>query len=435
MPPEQTQYNILFKFMSDDKELDGTDQKLEDIIDKKKELGVVEKTETSKKDRLKEKSDKKGVKSSKKSLKEVNMAAKTLSITLPLMFGFQQASQSIKSLIDPAMELAGVNSTYQQFLAIKYLPTALEQLDLVLKQGDAWDQQSEDERKTEGNLLLLTKQMMDFVTYAAEMATTFGAIGEILPNIDLTPFGVGIEITGREMGTAAGLAIALSTGLQVMGSESGRTAENVVGFGGAVAMWGSGKMADFLTQVGIANGTDSKGLPKLQTELDKSKSSTETFSSKVGDLFTDLGTIAGDWIAKVISDLTGWDVTTVKKDMELLKAGVKIPFYLLFPGMAVWDALKWVGSKVGSWFGSALGMGDGIVQNGRIITTDPDDFIIATTDPSGLGMGGGQSINSSPTFNISANISSSYDVRQLATELNKYWTSDMERISKQRGMI
>jgi len=60
-----------------------------------------------------------------------------------------------------------------------------------------------------------------------------------------------------------------------------------------------------------------------------------------------------------------------------------------------------------------------------------------TITPKGESMSSGEitTINNSPTFNITANVSNEYDVRKLATELNKYWTSDMERISKARGMI
>jgi hypothetical protein len=47
----------------------------------------------------------------------------------------------------------------------------------------------------------------------------------------------------------------------------------------------------------------------------------------------------------------------------------------------------------------------------------------------------GQNINSSPIINISANVSNDYDVRRLADQLSKFWTSDFERISKGRGMI
>ena len=41
--------------------------------------------------------------------------------------------------------------------------------------------------------------------------------------------------------------------------------------------------------------------------------------------------------------------------------------------------------------------------------------------------------NISPTINISANISSDYDVRRLAEELKRYWVSDFERVSQGRS--
>lgn len=53
-----------------------------------------------------------------------------------------------------------------------------------------------------------------------------------------------------------------------------------------------------------------------------------------------------------------------------------------------------IGSSIGGAFsavGHAVGINDGIVQNGQVITTHPDDYIIATKDPSSLG--GGKNIN------------------------------------------
>jgi len=41
---------------------------------------------------------------------------------------------------------------------------------------------------------------------------------------------------------------------------------------------------------------------------------------------------------------------------------------------------------------SMLGIKDGIVQNGRVITTDPADYLIATKNPGSIG-GGGVTIN------------------------------------------
>lgn len=43
------------------------------------------------------------------------------------------------------------------------------------------------------------------------------------------------------------------------------------------------------------------------------------------------------------------------------------------------------------------------------------------------------SIIFSPTINLNANVSSDYDVRKLATQLNRYWATDFERAIKGRG--
>lgn len=52
-----------------------------------------------------------------------------------------------------------------------------------------------------------------------------------------------------------------------------------------------------------------------------------------------------------------------------------------------------------------------------------------TVTPSG---GGG---NISPTIIVNASVSSDYDVRRLAAELSKYWTTDYERMSKGRSIV
>jgi hypothetical protein len=48
---------------------------------------------------------------------------------------------------------------------------------------------------------------------------------------------------------------------------------------------------------------------------------------------------------------------------------------------------------------------------------------------------GEQNINNAPNITINATISSDYDVKRLADQLNKYWSSSFDRISKGRGTI
>jgi phage-related protein len=73
---------------------------------------------------------------------------------------------------------------------------------------------------------------------------------------------------------------------------------------------------------------------------------------------------------------------------------------------------KSVGSTIGSALGkigNVLGIHDGIVQNGQIITTDPADYIVATKDPSSLGGGGGRNIN--------ININGAVLTKEVATQM------------------
>lgn len=44
-------------------------------------------------------------------------------------------------------------------------------------------------------------------------------------------------------------------------------------------------------------------------------------------------------------------------------------------------------------------------------------------------------INFSPTITVNANVSSSYDVRQLASDLNSYWAQDFQRMMRSRGSV
>lgn len=171
-----------------------------------------------------------------KSFKELNKNISTISITLPLLFGSQQLSKGMESLIDPALELLGVTDLYNTFLALKYLPTAEEQLENVLEVGDAWLSESESQRKAEGDTVLMIKHMADAVSYAAQLATTFAAIGKALPEIDLTPFGVGIRISGEEAGAAIGATMGFSLALGALGDKAGNVTSTILGMEAAVGI-------------------------------------------------------------------------------------------------------------------------------------------------------------------------------------------------------
>lgn len=86
--------------------------------------------------------------------------------------------------------------------------------------------------------------------------------------------------------------------------------------------------------------------------------------------------VAIDWIMKKLQPLLN--------ALDRLDIGGK--------AKSVWGNVKDGIGDIVSKGKSAMGINDGIVQNGKVITTHPDDYLIATKNPSKLG-GGGVTIN------------------------------------------
>ena len=83
----------------------------------------------------------------------------------------------------------------------------------------------------------------------------------------------------------------------------------------------------------------------------------------------------------------------------------------------MWDSLFGGGDNTGSE-SSSDAIKDGIVQNGKVITTDPADYIIATKDPSSLGTSG-MAIS---TMNVNINIqelNNDLQIDQLALKVSE----------------
>jgi len=92
---------------------------------------------------------------------------------------------------------------------------------------------------------------------------------------------------------------------------------------------------------------------------------------------------------------------------------IKSPFAYL--GSLLKDTYNWfANSKLGQLIGLTA-IEDGIVQNGRVITTHPDDYIVATKNPQSLG--GNKSVNitiSNNTFGSRSDVD--YMMRQLTQQ-------------------
>lgn len=101
-----------------------------------------------------------------------------------------------------------------------------------------------------------------------------------------------------------------------------------------------------------------------------------TLATKVADFFYGAFASAWEWITDKIGDA----IEVVEKFVNFLERAVNLVGGL--PG------------KTGSAIGKLFNVNDAVIApNGNIISTHPDDYLIATKDPSSLGGGGGITVN------------------------------------------
>ena len=214
----------------------------------------------------------KSIKGMNKELKVTGGNLRTLSITLPLMFGFQNIAKAMKSAIDPAFDMLGVTETYQTFLAAKYIPTAEAQLDNVIALGDEWLNQSEAQRKFEGDTIVWVNNLSEAISYTAQLVMDFQALGKVVP------------IVGESYATMAGIAIGASTSVAALATESGRTMVTMGGMTQAVGVGAVDALGSFLSYVGIIKDDS---LPKLNKTVETTGSNISKVGDTIGKQFID----------------------------------------------------------------------------------------------------------------------------------------------------
>jgi hypothetical protein len=224
-----------------------------------------------------------------------------LSKTLPLIFATQNLSKAMKSAIDPALDMVGANDLYQQMLAMKYLPTALKQLDNVLEMGDAWSAQSEQERTAEGDTALLVYQMSELLNYTAQGVNTFKALAGIIPEIDLAPLGIGIKLSGDNLASFLGITLNAVPAIATLRSETGQTVSIFGGFSQAVAITGTDALAAFTTKLFPATTATTSF---RHAALNATTDTTTGFSGMSTDLSSIINTIIGKF-TEIKSTLVG----------------------------------------------------------------------------------------------------------------------------------
>jgi hypothetical protein len=169
----------------------------------------------------------------------------------------------------------------------------------------------------------------------------------------------------------------------------------------------------------------------LMPALQKLWESLQPFKPFLDALVVVFGTalvIAIGLVIKIIQGFIILSITMIEKWAEVVTWANKtlIPIFSAI-GSAIASVVEWVNkliealtklnfvkgvgaaiSGAGSAIGRTLGINDGIVQNGKVITTHPDDYIIATKTPNSL-LGGGGGIN----VNINGAIFSEDAARKL----------------------
>ena len=114
--------------------------------------------------------------------------------------------------------------------------------------------------------------------------------------------------------------------------------------------------------------------------------------------------------------------------------------FMLGVGKLIWGIIKapwiWLAGKIRSIVelfkfgrgsgGSTQSVGDAVISpSGNVITTNPRDFLIATTDPSSLASG--TSISFAPTIHINGGINSDMDVKKIAQQIADMGLEELSR--------
>jgi len=355
----------------------------------------------------------------------------SLSILLPTMFGFQNISKAMKSAVDPALELVGANQLYQQMLAIKYLPTALKQLDAVAELGDEWMNESDSQRESEGDMILAIDKMSEFATYTAQNTMLLGALGDAFPTIELTIFGTGIELTGRTIGSFLGLTGSLATGLSVLADKGSSTAITFGGFEQAVGI----KATDAIASLGlnaedtktkledstVAGSTFNDMIDIMNPDLVTSSTAFWKLTEKVGTYFTKLMGIPERKKLEIETNIENVILSTgiLKQSIDNFKdktITLTIQSVILGAFLQILNMVKSLGKIALDYLLSGTRQYGGYIPSTGLYEMHAGERVVTA---------GGGGVNFNPTVNINASISSDMDIRGIANKLNNMWASDL----------
>jgi len=178
------------------------------------------------------------------------------------------------------------------------------------------------------------------------------------------------------------------------------------------------------------------------------------FAQPIIGIFSGIGKLLGSLVGGAV----GFFIDFLVKGFGLIYdvisfIGESINTYIVEPIMTAVNAISNGFSSIGSFLGisdeegrgktseqvaatnSSFGsptdaINDGVVQNGNVVSTHPEDFLIATKTPGALAnsVGGGTAVQSSPTIDISALVSKMDEMIQ-AVSANRDVYMDREKVS------
>lgn len=342
----------------------------------------------------------------------------TYRVMLPVIFASQQLHKATSSLLQPSLDMLGVQDIWNTMLGVAFLPTAEKVLDGVLSYGDALNDLPDDIREGVGDQIQLSGLLADTAGGAAEASTALAGIGDAIAGDKGKKIG---EIAGLLLGVAAGThAIASSPATAAVATIAGIGSEEIL-----TGLASTASQTDIIKQNIDEIGKNAKTTERVFNEAKFIL--TVTRDTKTVDEFIE------QWKNMSSKNVT-LGVTLTINDINLATqqgvadalAGRPERYQTTNTAAGLLSAFGF-GNKMFSPEGTAwlkANFPGAFAQDGGIVGRTGLAYIHKgeTITPAG------GSNNYSPNISINASIGSNMDIRNLAATLNKYMYEEWRRV-------